>query len=785
MSGTSNVILIQAPFVQLNSPYPAPYYLKSFLERKGYSVKVFDHSIALFEKIFSRSGLRQIFSDASSRWKPAGNSTTGDFHVERFLSEKDLWLSTIDRLVAFLRGRDPEWGHFLALANGCLPGGPRTDTYFANASREQRNVSADEAKLLATRLLNDLADFISYTLDSGFGLIRYTAEIEGSLKAGFRDFSSIQESLRSYDNYILDTFYLPMLYDEWEKNDDASLDNNSPFLLGITIPFSGCLSGALACAQSAKKYFGSAVRTVAGGGFVSTELRFLNTQEFFEYFDYLSFDRGYGSLVSILEHIEAGEQHGKTLYRTIYRFEGKVIAAPEISFLESIAPNKTMEDSTILKKMSLLEDEAARNVFPDYSEVEFSRYLYPVDDANPMHRLWSDGHWLKAYLAHGCYWHSCAFCDVTLDYIRNYIPVDTAALFEHLKNQAEKTGVRGVHFCDEAAPASSLLEFSLLNRGAGLPLNFWGNIRFEKNFNPDTAAILAAGGLIGVSAGLEVATEKGLKRLGKGITPESAVRACAALKGAGILTHAYLIYGYWDEDEEELIDSAEILRQFFEHGLLDSAFWHKFVLTRHSRIYSELCQGFHPALKVTDDIPQSQKETIFALNDLSFAGEKKFDKYTEGLDRLLASWMSGETETPVQAGFPFKVKDPTVAPDLVAGFLNSYARDRDRNCNWRCDKSGAAHSGEKVLFLGSAPRLWQKGKDVFLHWSWRLDRQNIKTSDNAEAEELAALLETASLGKGMDAAEFCSSLIKISGETGAAKVWRKLRKSGIAVINTK
>jgi hypothetical protein len=458
----SRVVLIQPPFVQLNSPYPAPYYLKSFLEQRGFHVTVLDHSIGLFERIFYRAGLERIFTDAvllSGHKKEA----------ERFLSEKELWCVSIDRLIAFLRHRDHEWGHFLALANGYLPGGRRTDDFIAERGGE---ISVNEAGILATKLLADLADFITFTLDENFSLIRYRAAGD----ACFSSFSAVQKTL---DGYIMKNFYRPLLEEEWKKLENSGLANGQ-FLLGVTIPFPGCLSGALVCAESAKKHFGKSVRTAAGGGYVNTELRFLNSKEINGYFDYVSFDKGYSSLVSILENVE------------------------------------------------VTEDSIVRTTFPDYSEVDFSRYLYPVDDANPMHRLWSDGHWLKAYLAHGCYWHSCAFCDVTLDYIKNFIPVDTPALFSHLKNQAEKTGVRGIHFCDEAAPVSSLLEFALLNREAGVPLNFWGNIRFEKSYDPDTAAILAAGGLLGVSAGLEVATEKGFKRLGKGINLPDAISALAA-----------------------------------------------------------------------------------------------------------------------------------------------------------------------------------------------------------------------------------------------------------------
>ena len=757
MGKVSDVVLVQPPFAQLNSPYPAPYYLKTFLEKKGFRVFVRDHSIALFERIFSRAGLERIFSDAANgnasllpaEQRGRNGNTAGI--TERFFSERELWLNSIDKLIAFLRGRENEWGHSLALVNGSFPGGPRVDAFIAGKHGE---LLPEDAKILATKLLDDLADFITCTLDSGFSLIRYAPHIKGPPAAGYRDFSAVQKSL---NGYIMDAFYRPMLAEEWEK--PVVSGETGLFLLGLTIPFTGCLVPALVCAESAKKHFGSAVRTAAGGGYVNTELRFLNDPDFFDYFDYLSFDRGFGSLASILVYMAEGEKGGP-IYKTMQCSRRTIIRPGD----------ETPENSG-------LDDEAARTVFPDYSGVDFGRYLYPVDDANPMHRLWSDGHWLKAYLAHGCYWHSCAFCDVTLDYIKKFMPVDVPAFFAHLLDQAEKTGIHGIHLVDEAAPLSSLLELALLNREAGLPFSFWGNIRFEKDFTPDAAAILAVGGLIGVSAGLEVATERGFRRLGKGINLECAVGACAAFKEAGILTHAYLIYGYWDEDEQEIIDSAETLRQLFEHGLLDSAFWHKFVLTRHSRIYAEKQRGLHPDLIVKDDEDPGGRGSaaIFALNDLSFEGEGSFDKYSEGLERLLGAWMAGYTEVPAAEAFTFKVKAPAVPDDLVAGLLDKYAGDRDRS------RAAVPPAKNRVLFLGSVPQFCRTGKIVTLRWYWQISGRELKTGGQTEAEKTAALLEKASMGRGLAAEEFYSSLEGIAGKETAKKIWKYLRRNGLAL----
>jgi hypothetical protein len=801
--------------IQLNGPYPAPYYLKSFFAARDYPVLVRDHSIGLFERIFCRSGLERIFADVrrvygealrggvSRKGRPgeagSGEDVPGpnlqnkntEYYIRRFLSEEERWFSVIDHLVRFLRGREPEWGHFLVLANGVLPGGPRFD---AGLASWEGSPPGGAAVLLATRLLEDLADFITHTLDSSFSLIRYLPRLSGS--PALREFVPEHMGLQGY---IFRTFYLPFLEEEWDAlasflsppardfagdrakngNDDGGWtggDDGTVLILGITIPFPGCLSGALACARSAKRRFGERVVTIAGGGYVNTELRFLEAGGFFDFFDYLSFDRGYGSLEAILEHL-GGPPEG-ALYKTRYR-------SRETGELIGFADDR---EEYGFARFREIDRESVKTIFPDYAGVDFSRYLYPVDEENPMHRLWSDGHWLKAYLAHGCYWHSCAFCDVTLDYIRGFEPVPAEALFRHLREQAEKTGIRGVHLVDEAAPVSSLLRLAALNRDAGLPLVFWGNIRFEGAFTPDAAALLAAGGLLGVSAGIEVASEAGFRRIGKGLGLKEVVRSCAAFKEAGILTHAYLIYGYWDEDPQEIVDSAETLRRIFAQGLLDSAFWHKFVLTRHSRIYAEWQQGLHPALKVKDGDPPSagpaaplgtaksgHKGEIFARNDLAFEGEGSFDKFTEPLDRLLAAWMTGDTGGSVAAAFPFKIPSPSIGPHIIEEILDCYARDRD---------AGRAalplEDGNRVLFLGSKPMIKEGPGFTLLFWRWRLADHRLRIPAG-RGETLASLLEGVSRHPGKGAAVLYRDMEKLLGGDAAA-AWKTLREGGLVLF---
>jgi radical SAM superfamily enzyme YgiQ (UPF0313 family) len=683
--------------------------------------------------------------------------------ARRFLSESGRWIRCIDRLVNFLRGRDREWGHSLALANGIFPGGPRFDACLEQLGG---NPLPEDAPLLASKLLADLADFITRVLDPGFSLIRYgrTPAPRPSIPGPPGSFAQVRSGPAGY---VLRTFYEPYLDEEWT-------DTGEPLILGLSIPFPGSLAGALSCAASAKRRFGSRVTVIAGGGYVNTELRFLSDPAVFDYVDYLSFDRGYGSLDAILGSLPdpagPGRRGTGPLYKTMFRGEGGRIIADIADIADGCPRSAPPADTPDRVRGGEIDDQGALTVFPDYRGVDFSRYICPVDDLNPMHRLWTDGRWLKAYLAHGCYWRRCGFCDTTLDYIRSYRKPDAGALYRHLRDQAEQTGVWGIHLVDEAAPPASLVRLALLNLGEqGPPLSFWGNIRFETSFDPDTAALLAAGGLVGVSGGIEVATDSAFKRMGKGLTLAALVRCCAAFKEAGILIHAYLIYGYWDQDEQEIIDSAEVLRQFFAAGLLDSAFWHPFVLTRHSGLYAAPPPGLKP-----DAAPLPRDPApCFALNDLSFEGEERFRPYGEGLDRLLAGWMAGDSSSPVGRAFPFKVPRPAVSPRLVTDLIDAYAGSRDQA------RRSPPPPARRIIFLGSRPLRWEGSAGTELRWRWRREEHTLPLDRPA-----AAALERTLTSLSRDpspAAPFYTRLSQLLGPSAPA-AWKTLREGGLALL---
>ena len=698
----TNVLIIQPPIVQLNTAYPSGAYLSAFFKSLGHETKWLDLSLALYYEIFSRSGLTKLFSlceknalKLADQAEKSGDEATA-FNLRRYLAQKDLWIEWIDFITAILRpgSRDNissgyENAHRFVFG-AHVPRGNRMETYLTNLGHD---LTTDDARSLASFALADLADFITIAFDRNFSLVRYAESLTVSE-------SSFAEVEKGADSPILKEFYEPLL----RKLEIAEGES----LVLISIPFAGTFAAALATGRFFKKHFGDSVYVCFGGGFVNTELRETNEPSLVKYCDAICYDRGYASYKELAMRIEqlgieslSGANEPIFKLRQFVNDSGSVCVIPPLD-----------EGSDTYEQSLVYEKEITSSLIPDFSDIDFSQYPRLIDDTNPMHRLWSDGSWIKAYMAHGCYWHKCAFCDVTLDYVKGYCPTNVSKLYQGLLAQCREKGVYGIHFVDEAMPPALMIAFARENIAHGSPITWWGNVRFEKSFTRDVADFLAYGGLIGVSAGLESATGNGLNAIHKGTDLESIVGACCAFKEAGILVHAYMIYGYWWEKEQDLINSMETLRQFYANGLLDSCFWHKFVLTRHSRVYKEWTEGKIPDLKPIDP-QEKQNAPLFAKNGLHFEGEKKSQKYGAFLDYSLNQWMHGEDlEKPVQKWFDFQVARPTVGRDFIAKLIEKYESKRDET--FKNPPSSSGSRAGVVALASNKESYWLGGEKIEL-----------------------------------------------------------------------
>jgi hypothetical protein len=247
---------------------------------------------------------------------------------------------------------------------------------------------------------------------------------------------------------------------------------------------------------------------------------------------------------------------------------------------------------------------------PTYSGLPLGDYVSILEMLNPMHRLWSDGRWNKITIAHGCYWKKCSFCDVSLDYIGRYDKPATELVVARIRALIAETGQTGFHLVDEAAPPAGLRALARRLVDERLAISWWGNIRFEKTFTPELCALLAESGCVAVSGGLEVASDRLLSLMKKGVTVAQVARVARAFTDAGIMVHAYLMYGFPTETAQETVDALERVRQLFAAGCIQSAYWHRFAATAHSPI------GLHPEQYGITLRPPAK--ITFAHNDVEF-----------------------------------------------------------------------------------------------------------------------------------------------------------------------
>jgi hypothetical protein len=594
------VMLVTPPMIQLNTPYPATAYLTGFLRQQelpGLEVTQADASIQLFLRLYSAPLVERMAEELRTRaraMKRAGMPPAIAF----FLEHADRYADTVGPAIRFLQRRDPSLA-FRIVGRAYLPEGPR----FGQVTHDDALLAAfgtlgttEQARYLASLYVDDLADVWKLGIDPRFELARYGERLAASAAS----FDPLQAALDGE----------PTLVDLTLDQITAELITGKPDVVAITAPFPGNVYGAFRMARTIRQ-LAPGTKLVLGGGWVNTELRSLRDPRVFDYFDYVTLDDGERPLLNLLARL--GGRDAK-LVRTYVRKGGEVV----------------------LETDPTQHDFPARDTgIPTYDGLPLDQYVSIMEMLNPMHRFWSDGRWNKITLAHGCYWKKCSFCDVSLDYIGRYDEPDTGIILRRIRALIAETGETGFHLVDEAAPPSGLRALAKRLLAEKLSITWWGNIRFEKTFTPELCQLLADSGCVAVSGGLEVASNRLLELMKKGVTVEQVARVTRAFTDAGIMVHAYLMYGFPTETEQDTVDALERVRQLFAAGCIQSAYWHRFAATAHSPI-GLAPEKFGITLQPPDDIR-------FAHNDLPFHDPTgtDHDYLGAGLRKALYNYMHG------------------------------------------------------------------------------------------------------------------------------------------------
>ncbi len=681
----ATVFLFTPPFTQLNTPYPATGYLKGFLNTKNISCFHADLGIEVTIQLFSKKGLEELFSRISRDKVYSDNA-------QRILALKNEYINCIDDAILFLQGKNPTIAHLIASRNFLPEAGRFTelsDLHWAFGTMGLQ----DKAKHIATLYLEDLSDLIKECVDEHFGFSRYAERLGRSANSFDELYEELQKPL---------TFVDELLLDRLQKH----IEQVSPKLVGISVPFPGNLYAAFRSAQWLKQNHPE-IKVTMGGGFPNTELRSLKDQRVFEFFDFITLDDGEAPIEQLLKYI-SGEVNEPELNRTF------LLQNNQVTYFNSprCKDYKQSEVGT-----------------PDYSDLLLDQYISAIEVVNPMHSLWSDGRWNKLTMAHGCYWGKCTFCDISLDYIKLYEPIAAKLLCDRMETIIAQTGNNGFHFVDEAAPPALMRSLALEIIKRKLVVSWWTNVRFEKSFTRDLCLLLKASGCIAVSGGLEVASDRLLELIQKGVTVEQVARVNKHFTEAGIMVHAYLMYGFPTQTAQETIDSLEMVRQMFKTGIMQSAFWHQFAMTAHSPV------GMNPEkYKV-----KRAKEAVimFADNDVEHIDETGADheSFSFGLKKSLFNYMQGLClDDPLNKWFEMKVPKTTVAPDHILQIVAE-------------DELPVSKPTAKIIFLGtvlkteviSKSKKGNRWEELQISFATKKENLSIQV-DKAKGEWLAGLL---------------------------------------------
>ena len=638
----ASVFLFTPPFTQLNTPYPGTVYLKGFLNTRNISCYQADLGIEVTDAIFSKQGLIDLFGEIDLNEKNISENSA------KIIALKEDYINTIDQVIHFLRGKDASLAHVICLGD-FLPEASRfeqiEDLEWAFGTMGKQ----DQAKYLSTMYLEDISDLIRECIDPFFGFSRYAERLGRSANT----FDELYALLHGPETYV-DNILLKIL--------KQNLDNVQTLIVGISVPFPGNLYSSFRCAQFIKKNYPH-IKIVMGGGFPNTELRSLSDPRVFEFYDFICLDDGEAPLENIIK-FSKGEIQLNELKRTFTLIDGVV---------------------TYINNPATKDYKQGEIGTPDYSDLFLDKYISAIEIMNPMHSLWSDGRWNKLTMAHGCYWGKCTFCDISLDYIKLYEPVAASLLADRVEELIKQTGQSGFHFVDEAAPPALMRAFAIEIIRRNIKISWWTNIRFEKSFTKDLCILLKASGCIAVSGGLEVASDRLLELIQKGVTVAQVAKVNRNFTEAGIMVHAYLMYGFPTQTTQETIDALEMVRQLFSAGIMQSGFWHQFAMTEHSPV------GLDPTFFKVKKI----NETVgtFANNDIEFTDDSgtDHDKFSFGLKKSLLNYMHGiGLEDDLQNWFDFKIPKTLIPPNYIKKVLSEKDK-KDLSPN------------SKIIWLGNQP----------------------------------------------------------------------------------
>lgn len=173
-------------------------------------------------------------------------------------------------------------------------------------------------------------------------------------------------------------------------------------------------------------------------------------------------------------------------------------------------------------------------------------YSRPDYECFPKDQYIAPGLILPYNTSFGCYWNRCSFCPERAEG-NPYIQVPADQVVADLKTLAGKYSPALIHLTDNAVSPRVMRAIAADPPGAP----WYGFARVTSHLaDPSFCRDLKNAGCVMLKLGVESGDQGVLDRLGKGTRLETLSKSLETLKGSGISTYVYLLFGTPAEDEE-------------------------------------------------------------------------------------------------------------------------------------------------------------------------------------------------------------------------------------------